>query len=328
MPQRLTENKIVVVVRDTRLAGLRRRFNTARQARFYVEHLGGDFEDYEQEEATYRAAVEAAENALRPLGLVQFVDRAFLPNFVFGPQDTVVVLGQDGLVANTLKYTDGQPVLGVNPDPDRFDGPLLPFGVPDLADVVRETFAGRRRHREVTMARAALNDGREFFAVNDFFIGPRSHVSARYVLAHGRRRETQSSSGIIVSTGLGSTGWLRSLLVGATAIAAAAGRGGEEPGRGGMVAHATTPAPAAAPAAVPWDADYLFFTVREPFPSRTSAATLVFGKVTREEPLVITSQMAEHGVIFSDGIEADFLEFNSGAEARVSVAERRGRLVL
>lgn len=32
-------------------------------------------------------------------------------------QDIVVVIGQDGLVANTLKYLDGQPVIAINPDP-------------------------------------------------------------------------------------------------------------------------------------------------------------------------------------------------------------------
>jgi hypothetical protein len=37
--------------------------------------------------------------------------------------------------------------------------------------------------------------------------------------------------------------------------------------------------------------------------------------------------MPERGVIFSDGIEADFLEFNSGSKATISVAERQGRLV-
>lgn len=316
--QRATENKIVVVIRDTRLTGLRRRFNTARAARFYVEHLGGSFQDYEDEDENYRTAIEETENVLRPLGLVQFVDRAYLPNFVFGPGDTVVVLGQDGLVANTLKYTDGQPVLGVNPDPRRFDGVLLPFRTGDLADAVPQTFAGRRPSRAVTMAQASLNDGRTFHAVNDFFIGPRSHVSARYTLAQGQRKEAQSSSGIIVSTGLGSTGWLKSLLTGAEAIAAAR----REP----TVSSASTPP--TSPPAVPWDADYLFYTVREPFPSRTSAATLVFGKVTAHEPLVIRSQMADNGVIFSDGIESDFLEFNSGAEASITVAKRRGRLML
>ena len=78
----------------------------------------------------------------------------------------------------------------------------------------------------------------------------------------------------------------------------------------------------------PWDANYLFFTVREPFPTRHTGASLVFGKVTAEQPLVIVSQMAEHGVIFSDGIERDFVEFNSGTKAVIDVAERKGVLVV
>ena len=316
--QRLTEKKIIVVTREARLGGLLRRFNTRRQAKFYVEHLGGDFSDYTAEQDAYQAAIEQTDAILRPLGLVQFIDRAFLPNFVFGPDDTVVVLGQDGLVANTLKYTGARSVVGVNPDPKRFDGVLLPFLVRDLEKVMPETLANRRACRPVTMARATLNDGRTLHAVNDFFVGPRSHVSARYIIRHGKRQETHSSSGVIVSTGLGSTGWLRSLLTGADAISAAIHGG----------AGTKTAAPERPP--IPpmgWDADYLYFTVREPFPSRTTAATLVFGAVTAREPLRLTSQMAENGIIFSDGIEADFLEFNSGAEAQIGVAERKGQLV-
>ncbi len=314
--QRLTEKKIIVVTREARLKGLRRRFNTERQAKFYVEHLGGDFTDYKKEQDTYQAAIEETDAALRPLGLVQFIDRAFLPNFVFGPEDTVIVLGQDGLVANTLKYTGQLPVVGVNPDPGRFDGVLLPFLVRDLLKIIPETLAGRRAVKQVTMAKASLNDGRTLYAVNDFFVGPRSHVSARYVIQHGQRQETHSSSGVIVSTGLGSTGWLKSLLTGADAISATIH------GDTGKAAAEKPPLPP-----MGWDADYLYFTVREPFPSRTTAATLVFGAVTSREPLRLLSQMAENGVIFSDGIEADFLEFNSGAEARIAVAERKGRLV-
>ena len=311
--QRLTDKKIVVVTREARLGGLLRRFNTKRQAKFYVEHLGGDFSDYTTEQDNYQAAVAQTDAALRPLGLVQFIDRSFLPNFVFGPEDTVVVLGQDGLVANTLKYTGERPVVGVNPDPKRFDGVLLPFLVNDLPKIMPETLANRRPSRQVTMARVTLNDGRVLHAVNDFFVGPRSHVSARYVIRHGEREETHSSSGVIVSTGLGSTGWLKSLLTGADAISATV--------HGGSSAEKSPLPP------MGWDADYLYFTVREPFPSRTTAATVVFGAVTAREPLRLRSQMAENGVIFSDGIEADFLEFNSGAEAQIAVAERKGRLV-
>jgi hypothetical protein len=37
--------------------------------------------------------------------------------------------------------------------------------------------------------------------------------------------------------------------------------------------------------------------------------------------------MPENGVIFSDGIEADFLEFNSGDVATIGLSERVGKLV-
>ena len=101
---RLTETKILLVVRSTRLADLKAKFATKSQARFYVERLGGDFDDYEQEDAAYQLAISEAQQALGELGRVQQVRREFLPNFVFGPADVVVALGQDGLVANTVKY--------------------------------------------------------------------------------------------------------------------------------------------------------------------------------------------------------------------------------
>ena len=310
---RLTENKIILVTRRTRLDELISRFNTVDQAKFYVEHLGADFSDYVVERETYRSSLAEAQSTLEKLGRVQVIDRSFLPNFLFGNTDTIVVLGQDGLVANTLKYLSQQIVIGVNPDPQRWDGVLLPFVVSDLRLIVPEVFARKRPIKEVTMAKAQLNNRQTLYAVNDLFIGPRSHISARYTIRKGNYEENHSSSGIIVSTGLGSTGWLKSLLTGAVGVASElAGKQLDVDPRSSFA----------------WDANYLYFTVREPFPSKTSSASLVFGTVTNEEPLILVSQMAEHGVIFSDGIENDFLEFNSGTEARITTAERKGQLVV
>ncbi|MBL8900726.1 MAG: sugar kinase, partial [Planctomycetes bacterium] len=144
---RLSERKIILVVRSTRLMELEARFATKAQAEFYVTRLGGDFSDYEREDEIYRAAVETAQRSLEEVGRVQLVQRSFLPNFLFGPEDLVVAIGQDGLVANTLKYLDGQPLVGVNPDPARWDGQLLPFRVPDLARVMRELLRDGRQMR-------------------------------------------------------------------------------------------------------------------------------------------------------------------------------------
>ena len=317
---RLTDNKIVLVTRPTRLAELVIRFNTVSQARFYVEHQGADFSDYQREDETYHRALTDAEEILGQMGRVQTVDRSFLPNFVFAPEDTVVTLGQDGLVANTLKYLSGQPVVGVNPDPERWDGRLLPFQVRDLAKLMPEVVLRKRGTRSVTMAKAALNNGQTLYAVNDLFIGPKTHTSARYFIRSGKAGEAQSSSGVIISTGVGATGWLKSLLTGAGAIANAAGnRPKNEPRQPGIYERAVTD--------FNWESDYLYFTVREPFPTRTTSAALVFGRVTPETPLTLESQMSENGVIFSDGIEKDFLEFNSGTKAIIGIAEKKGVLV-
>lgn len=50
--------------------------------------------------------------------------------------------------------------------------------------------------------------------------------------------------------------------------------------------------------------------------------------VTPETPLIMESRMAENGVIFSDGVEKDFLEFNSGTQATIGIAEKKGMLVV
>lgn len=312
MLDRQTENKIILVVRRTRLDELVARFNTVDQARFYVEHLGADFSDYQREDLRYKATVRDAERVLARLGRLQVVDRVYVPNFVFGEQDTVVVLGQDGLVANVLKYLGPQVLIGVNPDPARWEGVLLPFTVRELAVVVPEVFSRKRPVREVTMAQVSLNTGERLYGVNDLFLGPRSHTSARYRIGLGSRSENHSSSGVIVSTGLGSTGWFRSILAGATGIAASlSGR----------------PAESDRERSFAWDADYLYFSVREPWPSTTSAAEITFGRITPDEPLTMVSQMPENGVIFSDGIEADFLQFNAGIRATIAVAGKKGHLV-
>jgi NAD kinase len=300
------DRKVVLVVRRTRLEELVARHQTEAQARFYVEHLGGDFADYRAEHEAYIAARAATLEVLEAHGRFQMVERAFLPSFLFAGDDVVLALGQDGVVANTMKYLQGNPLVGLNPEPQRYDGVLLPFRAGELGVLLPDVLADRRPVKEVTMAKATLNDGQVLYAVNDLFIGPRSHTSARYEIRHGRRAEVQSSSGIIVSTGLGSTAWLKSIVAGARAIA------------GSAVEYQP----------FAWNEKRLQFAVREPFPSRTTQANLAYGPIAAGEALTMRSFMPENGVIFSDGIEADYLAFNSGTEARIAVAERTGRLVV
>jgi len=308
-----SDRKFILIKRKTRLDELISRFNSASQAKFYVEHLGADFSDYELEHREYISAISNTADSLSKFGRVHILDRAFLPNFIFGQDDIIIAIGQDGMVANTLKYLTSQPLLGLNPSPKRWDGVLLPFHVQDIPTIIPEVLKGIRKHNEVTIACATLNDGQKLLGVNDLFIGRKTHISAQYKLTSGEYSENQSSSGIIISTGLGSSGWLKSVLAGAKKVVTTISGIETEINSNNQVR---------------WDSDYLYYSVREPFPSNMTGTNLVFGKITNNKPLKIISQMSENGVIFSDGIESDFLEFNSGIEAKIGISENKGILIV
>ena len=166
---RATE-RVTVITRPTRLAGLLQRWGTRGQAKFKfrankmaaLARAGNleqaakvqkqtadvDFELLEDEDEVYRDAVSRLTRDL-DLGVpVQVIDRSFMPNYDFSMSTAVVVLGQDGLVANAAKYVGDVPIIGVNPDPARFDGVLLPFQVPDARNALRTVLAGKGRIRE------------------------------------------------------------------------------------------------------------------------------------------------------------------------------------
>jgi len=308
-------DQIVIITKKTALDELVERFNTKEQARFYVEHMGASFADYEDAHDAYRRSLELLRRSLPGGVRAQFVERQFLPTFLFGDHDLVATLGPDGLVANTAKYLKDQPILAFNPDPRRVDGILVTFPVSGAKAACEAALSDALPTRGVTMAKATLNDGQALYAVNDLFIGPRSHVSARYRLDFDGAQEDQSSSGIIVTTGAGSTGWFRSLLTGAAGLV----DGFTDQGASKKLRDAYR---------FDWEADTLYFTVREPFVSKTSQAKLVFGRIEPGRELRLTSYMPQNGVIFSDGIEADCLEFNSSAIASVGLAERKLRLLV
>ncbi len=322
-------DKLVLVTRKTRLQGLIERFNTIAQAKFYLEHAGLDFTDYAVEDETYRRAIDTLEDQLE-LGLpVQRLERALLSTYQFGPGDLVIAAGQDGLVANTAKYVGAQPLIGVNPDPARFDGKLLPFGVGQARAVATRVIEGKMPIAEVTLARAQTSDGQVLLGFNDLFIGETSHQSAHYRLSVSGEdpkktllskvkqpapartgSERQSSSGVIVSTGAGSTGWLSSVRTMADRVGTFFG------GR------------PIAPLAMEWNDPRLFFVVREPFLSKHSQATTVVGWLDASKELRIESLMPQSGTIFSDGMEADRLVFTSGMTVRIGPAPQRARLVV
>ncbi|MFT5669175.1 MAG: NAD kinase [Vicingaceae bacterium] len=300
----------IIIVNKTRLELLIERFNTKAQAKFYIEHAGGDFSDYELEDSNFKRSLDTIQKTISNRLKHKVVERKFLPNFIFSAKDIAVVIGQDGLVANTAKYVDNLPILGVNPDLDRFDGVLLPFSTSNFETGLINAVEGRASFKKVTMAEATMNDGQKLLAFNDFFIGPSSHTSARYKIKYKEFEESHSSSGIIVSTGAGSTGWLSSLINMSNGIVSTFNNG-QKGLRMGM----------------DWEDNKLVFVVREPFRSKYSQIDLTAGLITNNNSLKIESFMPSNGIIFSDGIETDFLKFNSGSIVEIGIAKQKAMII-
>lgn len=300
--------KIVFVTRKTRLQELVERFNTKAQARFYIEHSGANFSEYEDEDNEYQRSLELLSKQIDSSFKTQFVDRKFVPNYVFSQKDIVVALGQDGLVANLAKYAGKQPIIGVNPDPKRIDGVLVPVPVSQLQLAVDAIISNKANLAHVTLAEVSTNDGQKLLAFNDLFVGAQTHISARYQLSYSSSSEEQSSSGIVISTGAGSTGWLSSMFNMVAGIASFAGAGATKPIR------------------MSWNSRQLIFVVREPFASRHSQTNIVAGYIDDSHCLQIESRMPNAGTIFSDGVESDFISFTSGMIATIKPAAEQALL--
>ncbi|MEU7033390.1 hypothetical protein ABZ958_06845 [Streptomyces sp. NPDC046237] len=329
--------RAVLVHRVTEYEGLLARHGTHGQAEFFLSSRGRSIEDVRRRhERNLRGLAEVA--AAVPLSWRQArVERADLDRFLFGPEDVVVVVGQDGLVANAAKYLDGQPVVGIDTDPGRNPGVLVRHRAADAGALLRSAVAsaGRTGVDALTMAEAVTDDGQRLLALNEIYLGPPTHQTARYTLvveggtgsvgsvgsaesvvaaeptvargetaargATGATRsapEPQASSGVLVGTGTGATGWLRSLWQERSSLLA-------------------LPAPTAR---------RLAWFVREAWPSPTTGTTRVEGVLDAASSLHLTVE-SDRLVAFGDGMESDALDLTWGQTVRVGVAGTALRLV-
>lgn len=270
-----------------------------------------EVEDYRKEHEKFKDSLSTLKKELSNVVKTKVIDKNHVSRYIFDENDLVVVIGRDGLVANTAKYVNNIPIIGVNPDVSRYDGILLPYNTENFMDAVDNVLRNSYDHRLVSMAEAKSNDGQRLLAFNDFFIGANSHISARYIINFGEMSEFHSSSGIIVSTPAGSTGWLSSMINMANGINQSFGNINQPVGQQTMS----------------WEEEKLVFVVREPFVSKHSYANIVAGSFASNKSLQIESQMPENGLIFSDGIESDYIAFNSGTIATIGIAPEKAKLV-
>lgn len=291
--------RIVVVHRRTELEELIARHGTRGQAGFFLASRGRSLAEVDERHRALGDALTTVAGAIPADRRRADVERADLDRFLFAQDDIVVVVGQDGLVANVAKYLDGQPVIGVDPEPDRNPGVLVRHAPAGFGAVLAAVAAASAGYEARAMVEAILDDGQTLAALNEIYVGHPGHQSARYTLRTGGSEERQSSSGVIVSTGTGATGWCRSIW---------------------QQSHSRLELPAPAESRLVW-------YVREAWPSPATGTSLVEGVVEADEELSVVAE-TDGLVAFGDGIESDRLTLGWGQELRVHLAARRLRLAL
>ncbi|WP_371477693.1 hypothetical protein [Kitasatospora sp. NBC_00315] len=372
--------RVVLVHRRTEYEELLARHGSRGHAAFFLSSRGGSLDEAELRH--HRALATLAEVAAAvPLDWRRGrVERGDLDRFLFAPDDVVVVVGADGLVANAAKYLSGQPVIGIDTDPGRNPGVLVRHRATDAARLVRAAAApGADRHvEERTMVEAVADDTQRLLALNEIYLGQSGHQTARYRLAvpagttapgpsaprppgsaegpgrghgerpgdgerscHGERSgdgehrggtdagrtpavgpdraggrspgegrgapragdlrlavEAQASSGVLIGTGTGATGWCRSAW---------------------LERRSPLPLPGPCAPALSW-------FVREAWPSPATGTGLVQGLLGTDERLTLTVE-SDRLVAFGDGVESDALHLTWGQSVRVGVATERLRLL-
>ena len=286
--------RAVIVHRHTELEELVARHGTKGQAGFFLSTRGRSLEELEERHRANQHALDTVAAAVPADWRSGRVERSDLDRFLFAPDDVVVIVGQDGLVANVAKYLDGQPVIGIDPEPHRNPGVLVTHRAADAAELLRTRSIARER----AMVVARTDDGQRLLALNEVYVGQPTHQTARYSLrAPGADRERQASSGVIVATGTGSTGWCRSTW---------------------LERHSTLVLPEP-------DERRLVWFVREAWPSPGTGTALTQGELAGAD---LAIDVESDGLVaFGDGMEEDRLVLTWGQTVTVGVAEQTRRMV-
>lgn len=287
--------RVVVVTRPTELDALLERHGTADQAAFFLKSRGQTLDDARRRHERLAGVLTSLSQSIPVEWRRTHIQRADLARFVFEPDDIVVAVGQDGLVPNVAKYLEDQVVVGINPAPEQYEGILVRNTADQARALLARIAAGKARLEHRTMVEVSADDGQRILALNEAFVGHASHQSARYRLRYRGREERHSSSGLIVATGTGATGWARSIV--------------RERER-----RIELPAPTASS---------LAFMVREAFPSVGFGTSITQGLLEGDEALEIVCEQERDAVVFGDGIEEDRIEPRWGQLLRLGVAKRR-----
>lgn len=125
--------------------------------------------------------------------------------------DIVISIGGDGTALSASHYLEDKPILAVNSNPEKSEGALTTVNIDKLEEKLEEIKKGFKIE-ELERIEVSINNAKvEMLALNDVFIAnEKAYFISSYKIKLRGIVEEQRSSGLIFSTGTGSTAWFKS----------------------------------------------------------------------------------------------------------------------
>ncbi len=124
----------------------------------------------------------------------------------------IISIGGDGTALSASHFIENKPLLAVNSSPETSVGALTTIPLSKLKEKLEEI--KKNKHKTELLERIEVqinNKPIEHLALNDVFVASEKayHIS-KYKINFKNQEEIQRSSGLIFSTGTGSTAWFKS----------------------------------------------------------------------------------------------------------------------
>ena len=208
--------------------------------------------------------------------------------------DLIIVVGGDGTFLKTTRHVfDDTPVLPVSSD-TKYNEAFYSKATPqDFAKKFEKLINGKSTTVKLPRLEAKINGKTaKALAVNEVFVGSaHPYQTSRYVLKVKRKEEFQKSSGVLITTRSGRTGWAMS----------AAKKRLNVPKNG------------------------LGYVVREPYSGRLTKPKLLQGVLTPQNKIKIKSSM-HRGIVVIDSSSKE-LKFTDGSKLEVTISKKTLTLV-
>ena len=289
---KMNPSQILIVPKISKVQHDMRRmnFDKIQLVEFYKKeklHVDRIFESHDRQ-------VHALETIKKHLPHVRVVNRNEITKDLVSKYKLVITLGGDNHFQYVSHFIKDSLILGINNDPERSEGALNSITSNEIESVIPKILDDDFKIETWTRLETSVEDITiSTLAVSEIYIGEESrYTMSRHQLIHNNDVEEQKGSGLLISTGAGSTGWFDSAI--------------RDLHPNGKV--------------ISRDAKEVQFLLTEPHKGKFSIYKMTHGIIKENDVFEIISLNDSDGVLLIDSLEK--IKIKEGSKIKIKLGEK------